>query len=57
MGFGLNLGTPNPDPDEILPDGLLVDAGGTDRRVWVVPAGSTDPEDATDDDLIYEEIQ
>lgn len=38
--------------------GGVVSAGdGTDRRIWVIDSGASDPSDAADDDLIFEEAE
>jgi hypothetical protein len=52
---GLRDGTPADHDNQDHLDTFVYDGDGTQRRIWVIANGASDPADATADDLIFEE--
>jgi len=56
---GGQIGTPSSPEDAYLAsvndEGVVTDGDGTDRRVWVIASGASDPAGASAEDLIFEE--
>ncbi|MFP4218808.1 MAG: hypothetical protein ACLFR6_08235 [Salinarchaeum sp.] len=53
--FGDGVGANTVDTDEINDGGPLSDGDGTERQIWVIANDASDPSDASDDDIIFEE--
>lgn len=41
--------------DASVPDGVITAGDGTERQIWVIPNGASDPTGAGPDDIIFEE--